>query len=81
MTKRTEELKRNWTKGSMPPSNYAGWHEWAEAQELHGLKQGNCEKCGRYVFPQEMNLGACSDAVECAQFVKKHGKLSLAPLF
>lgn len=81
MSKRREELKTRWPKGCLPPDGYCDWHEWSEAQGLHGLKQGNCEKCGRYVFPQEMNqLGACSDAVECAQFVKKHGKLSLAPL-
>jgi hypothetical protein len=78
---RREELKRQWPKGCMPPDDYVAWHAWAEAQWLHGLKQGNCVNCGRYCFPQELNaLGSCSDVADCRTFVKKHGKLQLVPL-
>lgn len=50
---RKARLKRDWPKGSMPPAGYADWHEWAEAQELHGLKQRWCRACLTYLFPQE----------------------------
>lgn len=80
-SKRREELKRRWPKGCQPPTDYCAWHEWAEAQGLHGLKQGNCADCGRYCFPQELtNLGVCTDRADCQSFVKKCGKQQLVAL-
>lgn len=47
-------LKNEWTKGSMPPYGYVDWHNWAEAQHKHGLRQTCCVDCGLWRFPQEL---------------------------
>jgi hypothetical protein len=75
---RRAELRKRWPKGCAPPTGYCDWSEWAEAQYLHGLKQGNCEDCGRYCFPQELNEhGTCLDGDDCGDFINKHGPLQL----
>lgn len=48
-----DELKRDWPKGCAPPTGYVEWHNWAEAQDAHGLKQKRCERCRFWFFPQE----------------------------
>lgn len=50
---RHQGLKERWPKGCAAPSGYVAWHEWARAQDLHGLKQYFCVHCRRYYFPQE----------------------------
>lgn len=47
------ELMDTWPKGCAAPSGYVEWHNWAEAQDAHGLKQTRCGRCHRYYFPQE----------------------------
>lgn len=43
-----------------PPGNgYNDWHEWAEVQYDAGLRQTQCERCQRYLFPQEMESHEC----------------------
>lgn len=49
-------LKREYPKGCLPPSGYVDWHEWAEAQIAHGLTQTQCEKCGLWLFPQDVEM-------------------------
>jgi uncharacterized OB-fold protein len=39
--------------GSLPPSGYIAWDEWASAQIKGGLKQSQCSECGLWFFPQE----------------------------
>lgn len=74
---RRQELKARWPAGSAAPSGYVDWHEWAEAQTLHGLKQRLCVTCGRYRFPQELSqLGGCADQADCWASVKRWGKLA-----
>lgn len=73
---RKHSIKNQYPKGSPAPSGYVYWHEWAEAQHLHGLRQKQCVTCGRYKFPQELNaLGGCADYLDCYEAVKKWGKL------
>jgi hypothetical protein len=48
-----DELKSDWPKGCAPPTRYVEWHNWAEAQDAHGLKQTPCKHCKRFFFPQE----------------------------
>ena len=50
---RVAELMALWPKGCKPPSGYCAWHDWAEAQHAHGLRQVKCRKCGKYKYPQE----------------------------
>lgn len=50
---RKAELMIEYPKGSPAPVGYVAWHEWAEAQLAHGLKQRKCKRCGLYKFPQE----------------------------
>jgi hypothetical protein len=50
---RREHIKSDWQKGSMPPAGYADWQEWAEAQQLHGLRQRQCATCLLWQFPHE----------------------------
>jgi len=45
--------------GSMPPSGYIAWHEWAEAQIKGGLKQLQCAGCGLWLFQQEAKIHIC----------------------
>lgn len=47
-----------WEVGSLPPSGYVDWHEWAEAQEKGGLRQKR-QPCGHYMFPQEIGTHQC----------------------
>lgn len=39
--------------GGPPPSGYAAWHGWAQAQRCAGLTQKQCAFCGLWKFPQE----------------------------
>jgi hypothetical protein len=48
-----DDLKRDWPKGCAPPTGYVEWHNWAEAQDAHGLKQTRCKRCALWFFPQE----------------------------
>jgi hypothetical protein len=48
-----DDLKRLWPKGCAAPDGYVDWHNWAEAQDAHGLKQTRCKQCRLYFFPQE----------------------------
>lgn len=41
--------------GDMPPSDYLGWHEWADIQHKAGLRQVPCGRCGKWRFPQELS--------------------------
>lgn len=58
--------------GSMPPSGYIAWHEWAEAQGKGGLKQSQCGECGLWFFPQEAINHAPNKA--CSRLVVGSGK-------
>lgn len=47
-----------WKKGDQPPaepSDYLGWHAWAEVQHKAGLRQKQCGCCGGWWYPQEMS--------------------------
>lgn len=47
-----------WKKGDQPPadpSDYLGWHAWAEVQYKAGLRQRQCGRCQGWKFPQEMS--------------------------
>ncbi len=57
---RRQEIMADWPKGSMPPPGYVDWHEWAEAQQLHGLRSKKCKRCKHYYFPQQMEAHACA---------------------
>lgn len=51
-----EELRKlmeRWPKGCQPPTGYLAWHDWADAQDAHGLSQSQCKGCGLWHFPQE----------------------------
>lgn len=52
---RQARIKRDWPKGSIPPASYVyvDWHEWAEAQQLHGLQQVQCPTCLLWQFHHE----------------------------
>jgi len=41
--------------GDPAPSDYLGWHEWAEVQHKAGLRQVTCGHCGKWRFPQELS--------------------------
>ena len=41
--------------GTMPPSGYLAWHEWASVQHKAGLRQTTCCVCVRWYFPQELH--------------------------
>lgn len=32
---------------------YLQWHEWAESLDKKGIKQVQCDKCKRWLFPEE----------------------------
>lgn len=40
--------------GSLPPSGYNGFFDWADVQEKAGLKQEMCSNCCLWKYPQEM---------------------------
>ena len=48
-------ISETYEVGSMPPSGYVAWYDWAEAQIRGGLKQKKCDKCGKFLFPQELS--------------------------
>lgn len=52
-TPEQREAMRFFPKGCKPPMGYLAWHEWAEAQANHGLKQEQCPCCKKWLFPQE----------------------------
>lgn len=33
---------------------YLQWHEWAESLDKKGIKQVQCDKCKRWLFPEEI---------------------------
>jgi len=33
---------------------YLQWHEWAESLHKKGIKQVQCNKCKRWLFPEEI---------------------------
>lgn len=41
--------------GDQPPSDYCGWHEWADVQAAAGLTQERCGRCCKWKFPQELS--------------------------
>lgn len=41
--------------GTLPPTGYNEWHEWAEIQHRAGLRQVQCGFCGLWKFPQELS--------------------------
>jgi hypothetical protein len=47
--------------GDPPPegNGYLEWHEWAEVQLAAGLLQTQCPRCGRWNFPQEIEIHNC----------------------
>jgi hypothetical protein len=57
---RQREIKDRWPKGSGAPSGYVDWHEWAEAQQLHGLHSTKCSRCKKWHFPQEVEGHTCT---------------------
>lgn len=36
-------------------SDYLGWHAWAEIQHKAGLRQKQCARCAKWVYPQDMS--------------------------
>lgn len=48
--------------GSLPPSGYVAWHEWAAAQHRGGLRQARCRGCGLWLYPQERDGHQCKGA-------------------
>lgn len=40
--------------GDPPPAGYCNWHEWAQIQHRAGLRQKQCDNCGRWRYPQEI---------------------------
>lgn len=46
--------------GDPPPTGYVAWHEWARVQHRAGLRQRQCQVCGKWRFPQEK----CCDTEE-----------------
>lgn len=58
-TIRERTLMADWPKYCSAPSGYVAWHEWAEAQGLHGLSQTQCARCKRHFFPQEYEGHTC----------------------
>lgn len=47
-------VQADYEVGSMPPTGYLAWHEWAETQHKGGLRQKCCSCCGKWKFPQEV---------------------------
>lgn len=60
MTARRIHIMDDWPKGCAKPQGYGDFFEWAEAQELHGLKQEKCPACRRWLFPQEPHPSECT---------------------
>lgn len=57
---RKTALMQDWPKGCAPPRSYPDWHDWAAAQNFHGLAQQQCARCQLWRFPQELNeKGIC----------------------
>lgn len=54
-----KEFMGMYPKGCSRPSGYCDFFEWAEAQAGHGLKQKRCNRCRRYLFPQELIVHTC----------------------
>jgi hypothetical protein len=51
---------KRYKPGDLPPSDYLGWHEWAEVQRKAGIKPALCAKgCGRWITPQEIPSHRC----------------------
>jgi hypothetical protein len=57
---RKREIMGQWPTGSRAPSGYVDWHEWAEAQQLHGLRSKQCKRCKKWHFPQEVEGHTCT---------------------
>jgi hypothetical protein len=55
------DAREFWPKGSPAPAGYVAWHEWAEAQYAHGLKQTQCPCCKLWFFPQESHAHSASE--------------------
>ncbi len=64
MTKRTRRLMEEFPKGCAAPADYFAWHDWAEAQTAHGLKQKQCQCCRKWLFPQERHSSTVSASQE-----------------
>lgn len=49
---------------SMPPEGYCAWHKWAEDQGTQGIVQFQCQRCKKFLFPQEVmdhSKGSCKN--------------------
>lgn len=64
----TAQLMADYPKGSSPPADYVGWHDWAKAQFAHGLRQKQCPRCGLFKYPQEMANHVDLNDTPCFQF-------------
>lgn len=63
-------IGKDYKVGDQPPSDYLGWHEWADIQYAGGLRQCQCGKCGKYKFPQEL-----SDKEVTSHLMDRRGKV------
>ena len=46
---------QNFQPGDLPPkgNDYLAWHDWAEVQRQAGIKQQQCQRCMKWLTPQE----------------------------
>lgn len=56
--------------GSLPPSGYVEWHDWAAAQHRGGLRQTQ-QPCGHWLFPQEIGVHWCPRCSTSPQEAKR----------
>lgn len=45
--------------GDPAPQGYTEWHEWAAVQHRAGLRQTRCKRCGKWLFPQQIDTHVC----------------------
>ena len=43
---------RGYKPGDPEPKGYLEWHEWARVQQRAGLRQTQCPRCEKWLFPQ-----------------------------
>ena len=68
------EIAGEYEVGSLPPDGYIAWHDWAEKQWKSGLRQTQCQGCGRWGFPQEFRGEGKHADRRCLAAMRKEGK-------
>ena len=48
-------VQQSYRPGDQPPAGYLAWHEWAGTQHKAGLRQKECGRCGKWLYPQELS--------------------------